>query len=310
MNWRYKALLQQVFAITPYAENMNYFFQRHVTKSLPVSDTEFVSIVKSAREHFDVFRRYYKGNIEEASFYEFGAGWECIIPLSFYGFGVQHQTLVDIRTLLRVELINDTIGKFQRLQAQAGVSRKPDKYIDESTKSDYASYLEQWYGIKYLAPCDARDTGLEDNSIDFITSTNTLEHISYNDIQRILKECYRLLTCNGIMIFKIDYQDHYSYFDPHISVYNFLQYSDAAWKLFNPSIHYQNRLRHKDYIDLIETSGFVVVEELQREGTDEDIQTLRELNLYKKFAGKYTVNELAVRGSHLVIRKRDAGGQI
>lgn len=40
------------------------------------------------------------------------------------------------------------------------------------------------------------------------------------------------------------------------------------------------------------------MEEHQREGTDEVLQTLRELNL-SNFAGKYTLSELAVRGSQV-----------
>ena len=70
----------------------------------------------------------------------------------------------------------------------------------------------------------------------------------------------------------IDYLDHYSYFDKKISAYNYLQYSDATWALFNPALHYQNRLRHRDYLDLFYAAGFEVVEEERYGGTEREFR--------------------------------------
>lgn len=241
MNWRYKALLQLVFSNIPCGERLNYLFQRFVMKSLPVSDAKFVSIVTSAKEHMDIVNKYCKQPLKDVTFYEFGAGWDLIIPLAFCAYGVEHQILVDIRNLLRCELVNDTVKKFQQNAIDLELPQRIDKFLSEN---NLLSFLEEYYGIKYLAPCDARNTGLEAGSVDVITSTNTLEHISPHDIKNILLECHRLLRNDGLMSLFIDYKDHYSYFDHSISAYNFLQYSDRKWMLFNPSLHYQNRLRH------------------------------------------------------------------
>ncbi|MDA2912732.1 class I SAM-dependent methyltransferase [Acidobacteriia bacterium AH_259_A11_L15] len=266
-----------------------------------------MEIVTSARKHFEAFRRYSRRNIAETVFYEFGAGWDLIIPISFYAFGVERQTLVDKRKLLRFELVNDTVGRFQRLQHELHISRFPDKCFEEGSKSDRVFLLEKWYGIKYLAPCDARKTELRGASIDFITSTNTLEHISAHDVRLILEECHRLLKDDGLMSLTIDYQDHYSYFDSQISVYNFLQYSPAAWKLYNSSLHFQNRIRHREYLDLINRSGFVVEEENLIEGSNEDLEILRRFALAPTFRELYTPAELAIRGGDLVLRKQTRG---
>jgi SAM-dependent methyltransferase len=302
MNWKYKALLQLFFSNVPLGERLNYFFQRHVMKSLPTTDAKFSSNVSTAKEHIDMIERFYHRPLGSATFYEFGSGWDMKIPLAFYAFGVQHQILIDIRNLVRPDLVNDTIEKYQRIDLNFVIPRKPARYI-EGKRRDLAPLLKKYYGIDFRAPYDARQTDIESCSIDCITSTNTLEHIPVQDIRGILKECYRILKDDGLMSFRIDYQDHYSYFDHNISVYNFLQYSDKAWIWFNPKLHYQNRLRHRDYIDLFQKSGFEVIVERRRDGTETDLQTISRLSLDAKH-NAYSLPELAVRGALVVMRKR------
>lgn len=156
--------------------------------------------------------------------------------------------------------------------------------------------------IDYRTPCNARTTGLDLGSIDCITSTNTLEHIPPQDIHAILRECYRLLRDDGFMSFRIDYQDHYSYFDSSISVYNFLQYSNKAWRFFSPALQYQNRLRHKDYLELFQSVGFEIIEERRKDGTAVDLEIIKQLRLDKRFR-EYSLQELAIRNSLIILRK-------
>jgi len=164
-------------------------------------------------------------------------------------------------------------------------------------------FFSKPYGIQYKAPYDARKTGLSDNSIDCITSTNTLEHIPPNEIKAILKECYRILKKDGILSFQIDYQDHYSYFDKNISVYNFLKFNQGTWNtFFNPSLHYQNRLRHKEYLQLFYESGFNILEDNYYGGTPSDIEQIKTVRINKQFSN-YDLNELAIRGTFIVLRK-------
>jgi len=212
--------------------------------------------------------------------------------------------LTDIKSLARIEIIKHTIKQFTKINSDnIKIKRTPNQYLDGKTKKECLFQLKQYYGIEYLAPCDARNTHLESNSINFITSTNTLEHIPRQDIQAILKECHRLLKPNGIMSFIIDYQDHYSFFDKNISVYNFLRYSDFTWKIFNPSLHYQNRLRHKDYQNLIKSAGFTILEEHPNKTTEDDIEKIKKINLAKIFKEKYKLDELILQYSHLILGK-------
>jgi hypothetical protein len=160
--------------------------------------------------------------------------------------------------------------------------------------------LRERYGIDYLAPRDARRTGLPAQSIDLIHSTNTMEHIPPADLRLILGECRRLLAPAGLVSLYIDYRDHYSYADRGISVYNFLQYSDAAWSRFNSSLQYQNRLRHPDYLELAGQCGFRILSERRVAPSDTDRRLLRRLELDARFR-RYDCEDLAVQGAHLVM---------
>ncbi len=309
MNWKYKALLHHLLSRLPLREQVHYFFQRFVTRKLPIPGPTFARRVSIAKKHIDFVQQYYSNRPPaEATFYEYGAGWDMVVPLAFYAFGVDRQIAVDIRNMVRPQLVNDTIEKYHETALDLAFLRKPDKYLDGGSPHCLA-LLKEYYGINYRAPCDARCTGLRAGSIDCITSTDVLEHVPPHDIQAILRECYRLLRDGGVMSCRIDYTDHYSHFDKSISPYNFLQYSDKAWALFNPPLHYQNRLRHRDYLDLLRAAGFAVVEEQCREGTEADLQTLERLPLDPRF-GAYSLSDLAVRNALIVVRKRDQSSAV
>jgi len=290
--------VQAGFSIVPLGERINYVCKRVVTKSLPTNDEKFRSIVCRAEEHLGVLQRCRGRAFSQAMFYEFGAGPDLIIPLAFYGFGIEHQILVDIRKLSRVMVVNHTIGQYRRTALD--MPRTPERRI--ARQGDLVPLLMDHYGIDYRAPCDARDTGIPSGSIDCITSTNTLEHIPRADIVSILRECRRILQDDGLVSLQIDYQDHYAYCDGSISVYNFLQYSERRWKLFNPGLHYQNRLRHRDYLALVRDTGFKVIEERRCDSTAADLDLIERLSINKCFR-HYTREELTVRSSHIVLQK-------
>jgi SAM-dependent methyltransferase len=257
--------------------------------------------VSSAKKHIGAAKEFLKCQLNEAIFYEFGAGWNLVIPLAFYACGAERQILVDIRNLLRSKLVNDSIEKFQRIALDKTLLRKPNQFLNK--KHDFLISLEKYYGIEYRAPCDARNTGLETCSVDFVTSTNILEHIHPQGIQAILRECHRILKDDGIVSLFIDYKDHYAYFDRAISVYNFLRYSDRVWAFLNPALHYQNRLRHRDYLKIFEREGFEILKSNCIDGTVADLDIIERLPLDKRFR-TCSPEELSIRSSHIILHKQ------
>ena len=301
-HWQGKAALMHIFSVSPWGKELHYLAQRCVTRSLPSTNEKFAESFGRAEKHLKALARFSSAEFDGARFYEFGAGWELAIPLSFYVLGVRAQVLVDIRRLLRVELVNETVRKLQKIGRENRVVRIPESFLDERDSERWTQVLQEQYGIVYLAPCDARRTGLEQKTVDFITSTNTLEHIPPDDIRMILAECRRLLKKGGLMSFIIDYQDHYSYCDESITAYNFLKYSDAAWRLYNPAFHYQNRLRHKDYACLFQEEGFQIIEENVVEPSKDDIASLQQTRISRQFKKHYSVPDLGIRSAHTVLR--------
>lgn len=298
MVWKYKAILQNAFSNIPFGKSFNYFFQKYITRNLPVKDTELKEKFYFASKHISNFNKYGKYSLSEVTFYEFGAGWDLLQPLILYSLGVNEQIIIDINKLVKFQLVSNSIERISQLE----IERKLNKsFVD---KSQFIPLLSKFYGIDYRAPYDARKTNLEEKSIDCITSTNTLEHIPSQDIKAILKECHRILKDDGIMSFQIDYQDHYSYFDTNISVYNFIKFSDQTWNLFfNPSLHYQNRLRHIDYLNIFNEAGFKILQEEVNRGTPQDLKTIQTISINEKFS-HYSLKEIAIRRALIVLTKK------
>src|SRR3982074_2853168 len=95
MNWRVKAFLQQLLSRVPQGERLNNFLQRHVTRSLPTGVGSCAVIVWQAWEHVRTIARRCRRALGDSVFYEFGAGWDLMIPLAYYGLRVNRQILVN-----------------------------------------------------------------------------------------------------------------------------------------------------------------------------------------------------------------------
>jgi SAM-dependent methyltransferase len=288
MRWLAKAFLQKSLSALPQGERANYLLQRHVTHSLPGPEAGFRRRFERAARHVDAYAEHGPDRpLGEAVFYEFGAGWDLAVPLSCWALGVERQVIVDVRPNVRAELVSTSIERLGRLASERGL-RDPGGAIAS------AEELEPRFGIRYLAPLDARATGLPVGSVDFVTSTSTLEHIPEGDLVPILAECRRLLRRDGAVSSRIDLSDHFSHFDHSLSPYNFLRYSDRRWSLVNSNLLHQNRLRRPDYVSAFERAGLCVVAEKPwrpNAALPEDID--------ERFRG-YEPDDLAVVGLRIV----------
>jgi SAM-dependent methyltransferase len=305
VRWLAKAAAQRAFGLLPnQGEGLNYALQRHVIRSLPAGEQTFRRKFARALQHLRVFEEHGSGvALGDATFYEFGAGWDLAIPLGFTALGVKSQVLVDIRPVVRAALVNDALLSYGRLwdelESEAGRGLVPLGAPDVTATAE----LEPRFGIRYLAPCDARATGLPPASVDFVSSTDVCEHIPRADLAAILRECVRLLRPGGLVSFRIDLTDHYSYFDRSLSRYHFLRYSDSRWRWVNSPLQFQNRLRVTDYRRLVEEAGLEVVTwtpSLPKNAVAE----LARLPLDAHFADGYTPEELGVTVLSFVARRQ------
>lgn len=298
--WKAKALLQTGLPLFPSGHAVNYLLQRHLTRRLPLGESQILDAAQLALGHLRRVGPWLAKPLRACTFFEFGAGYDLSVALSLWSLGVERQLLVDVRALAHAVCVNDVIDKLARLALPAPFARRPPRAVRPGF---LAADLKAHYGIEYRAPCDARATGLPGGSVDCITSTATLEHIPPADIASILRECRRIAAPGSPLSFVIDYQDHYSFFDPTIGPYNFLRYSESEWQRFNPPLHFQNRLRHKNHLALFAEAGIEVLDERRVGGTEEDLEALARVPLHARFQS-YRPEELAVRGSELLLVAR------
>ncbi len=233
MDWRVKAIGHWVISLSPRSDDLGYLMQRRVTKTLPMSEELFTDHIAAAERHVRLATAYL--GHRPATSYEFGAGWDLVVPLVLARDGLRDQTLTDVRRLVRQELVADSAVR---------LGMEPDLGA---------------LGITYLAPVDAMATGLPSASFDLVTSTDTLEHVPRRQLVPLLSESRRLLRPGGVLTARIDYRDHYAYGDPSIAPFHFLRYGRRSWRRWNPPSHFQSRLRHVDHVRAIESAGLEIV---------------------------------------------------
>lgn len=304
MNFKYKAYIQNFFSSVPQGERLNYFFQKNITHSLPISDADLSDKIETVKLHFNNFKKYSNGKDEKnCRYYEFGSGYDMVIPIGISLLGFGNLICIDIRELVFPDLINNSVKRLIKYKNSFGEKAEILNSVPHVNSKNFREVLKEYFNINYEAPLDAKDTGIESNSIDFILSNATMEHIPHKDLPGIMKESFRILKPEGIMSNVIDYRDHWSFFDDSISVYNYLQYSENDWKKLNPSIMYQNRMRHIDYIKIIKEAGFEIIEEKPVHPGRNESELLKKINLSENFLNNYSLEELGIKSSMLVLRK-------
>lgn len=298
MTWQQKAFIQKIFSALPfsYGVKLNFLCQKYITKGLPRSFEGFKGCYQGKVEKaFNSFKKYTNlKDFSSKSYFEFGAGWDLITPIGMSRKGMGHTYIIDIRELIIPSLIKTTISQYDKL---LGYTSK-----QLGGGGNTKDLLQNTYNINYSIQ-DATRTNFPSCSMDFIASYVVLEHIPADVILNILKECFRIAKDGAIIVFLIDYQDHFSYFDKSISVYNYLTFTTKQWeKHYNPPLHYQNRLRHSDYKKFIIESGFTILEETPFMPTKEQEDTLLSLSLAEEFK-KYSFDDLKILGSYFVLKK-------
>ena len=300
INWRRKAATQRLLSRIPCGEQLNYLLSKYVTRHLPPSEATFRRDVSFAKQYLEAFRKFGSRAVEHSTFYEFGVGWDLTVALAFYSLGVNRQIVVDLRRLLKPSLLAMTAARLNRLAGESGGMRLLPELEKPMGTRLLIETLSNNYGIDYRAPFDARNSGLESGSIDCITSTKVLCHIPEHDLGLIMGECNRLLRADGLAAFVIDYRDQYSYSDRTIGPYNFLQFSDAQWAYFNPSLHYQNRMRHSDYARVFKQTGFEPLVEVGAPPDHETGQVFDRIALALRFASYDPWDLKLVRGEFVL----------
>lgn len=289
MRWQTKARAFSVLSHIPLGEDIHYALQRYVTRRLPRPEKQVRSIYTLAQRLLDVHEKYSLRPLRDSTCFEFGAGRDLIIPLAFSAHGARRFITVDIERLAKLELIRSNAAIISRVSGNS--------HPDLNSLED----LERSWRIEYRAPADARTTGLPAGSIDCAVSVETLEHIPKGDIAAILKELRRIMRPDGLVLMQIDYGDHFKGFDPSISSFNFLTYSEEDWAPFQSRFQYVNRLRHSEYLQLFSEAGFELLSDQPDRRTPEQHILERLAPCFRGFSEE----DLFTLGSLIVGRPAD-----
>lgn len=294
MNFRIKCIMQTIFGMLPNSEQMNYIAQKYISRNLPPSRQMYHSKFIQAMEHHKSFVAH--KSVDNAIVYEIECGWHLAMALVFCTLGYNRIKALDVNDHIRSELVN-TIVRYLREDGKISVSTIDIK------KNKMKGMLEDEFRIDLLIPGDSTQTGMDDQSVDFIYSQEVFEHIEPVLLTPIMNECHRVLKDDGLISFYINYADHYCSIDKKITPYNFLRYDDKKWKKYNPCLHYVNRLRHKDFLKIFQEAGFKVVEETVYRPNGWE-QMLKKFPLSEKFSDIYTLDEISITSARIILQKR------
>lgn len=302
--WVQKAIVQKTISYLPFSHKINFFFQKHVTKGIYLTDDYFYDRLGHAKNHIESFKNYSKKQIPESSL-EIGTGWYPVVPICFFLIGVNRIYSVDVTFLTSKERLFITLNKFSECydtgKLKDYITILPERYsvlkkiLVDFKKLSIVDILDK-LKLKYLIE-DARNLSLESNSIDLINSNNTFEHIYPEILIPILKDFKRVIKQNeGVMSHFIDMSDHFAHFDKSINIYNFLQFSNSKWKWIDNSIQPQSRIRIYDYKKIYSDLQLPISEESFRTG---DVIKLKSISLAKHYLNQ-PLSEIAISHCHFV----------
>ena len=268
-SWYVKAALQGSMSHFPDPQRANRLLQRVVTGRLELSDAFFEKKLVAAQRHLDNWRRVADSGGSPDVVVELGTGWHPVVPVAMALSGVGRVISVDLQPLFQDEQIIETLEAFR-----SHIDRHPQAFEPAAASrvalalamspGDGRQRLDS-LGVSSLV-ADASKLAMGSASVDLVTSNNTLEHIPADALASILSEFRRVIRPGGASSHLIDLADHYAGFDSSLTPYHFLRFSQRRWELFNNSLQYQNRLRHSQYLDIFERSGwFLTAEDVTRD---------------------------------------------
>ncbi len=241
-NWVFKIAVFWILSLFP--SKLLFYLQQNIT----LRSVKPILVIDSDWDYaFDKINNCKKKNIR---LIEFGAGrnlaQNIFLSLKFENL---HQTVVDINRMVNSRLF---------FQAYNEISLLLGKEVDLEIKN--MDELLVKLRISYESPIDIANYKPE-TLFDICLSKDTIEHIPTKKIDLILKNISKILHKEGLLISCVDYSDHYSHTSMNLSKINFLKYNRFIWSFLNPPNHYQNRIRHSDYIKLLNKNNFITDEE-------------------------------------------------
>lgn len=295
-HWLLKSLIHRAISCLPCPQKWNELLQEHVTKSLGLSEQHCLGMIANARRHLDV--RWQRSDKTDFVVMEIGTGWYPVAPVVAMLCGAERVWTFDIDPLLRAARLERMLAHMRRFASDGRLKvALPDlraerlEIISAPTGGDPVKRLRQM-GIEYRVQ-DASRTGLADRSVDHFFSHSVMQYIPRSPLEVLMRECLRVARPHATHSHHILLKDQYSIFDHSITPFDFMRFSDRAWRWLDSPLIPQTRLRIRDYREAFAATGWRMLAENSDSG---DAAALRRVKLDRRFQG-YSEADLLVTGT-------------
>ncbi|MFA3917813.1 hypothetical protein [Ruegeria hyattellae] len=243
-------------------------------------------------------------DLRDSTILELGTGWYPVIPLMLRLAGARQIILTDAHPLLDRETLKAAVDflilRRTDLAERLGTSvEKIEETLSYPQDAPVDKALDE-LGMTYRVQATLNTMNVR---VDAIISHTVLEHVPPSVIVDLLEQSREILRPGGVISHGIDHSDHRAHRDARLSRVDFLRYSDAIWRLLclNPQ-DYTNRLRHSDYVAMVEAAGYELI--LERPLMDPVARTdLDGLALAPRFQSRHP-DDLAVLWTNIVARPK------
>ena len=306
MRWYLKSAGFKVLSAVPGGAKLYAFAQQHVTRSTTPNRPRVEQKIGVGLQYWQWLKAHGRAEaLRDGAILDFGAGWHPTIPLLNYSLGVPKQFLLDLTPLMASQRVVDTVRIFRDVVSDPGwpargeLRRVPEPVKNEDTPP---TDLLGRYGFSYHAPYDPASGALR-AAADAVFCTQVLLHISREGLGHCFQLLHDCLKPGGLLLATIHLMDLYSMADARITPYNHLKFSPQCWERWvNSSLMPFNRLKARDYRELLVAAGFSPLHFEVNAPSDADFAQLDSVKIHPYFQ-HYTREELVARHLFVVAQR-------
>ncbi|MBN2653637.1 MAG: methyltransferase domain-containing protein [Nitrospirae bacterium] len=294
----------------------NYQFSSYDSQAY---NNAFIELVSRGNSHnssfiYDtlIFTRYqrpfsrYMGRMPESTL-QIGPGGSLGCEVLFCMSGVKETFTLDPFPLMTFDIENymeslkllfNTIKLFEGINGfNASTLNTPEYQSIEKGVYKVGSGV-----IRHVHPRMFEDTGFGDESVDYLFSHATLEHV--RSPLKCIQETKRVLKKGSITAHCIDLRDHRNFDAP----LGFLRESDASWSMLmeeyckHDASGYMNRWRASEFVSEFEKNGFRILEVTPEMKVSDEMLDSELPNLDLKYK-TYKRDDLSVISVFIVAQK-------
>ncbi len=306
MGWRLKSAQFKLLSLLPAGDWLYTNLQERITGSTRATRGR---VEQKIQVGLDLWHWLQRQNDTEkliaGKLLDLGAGWHPTLPLLWYAFGNNQQTLVDVSPNMDAAKVTDTLREFREIISdpqwpdRASLRRRPEL---PHAHGPLAGPLLAPLGIEYLAPYG---NFLSDHpaQYDLVVCTQVLQHIPLPVLRTIFRDLHTCLKPGGLFHATVHFVGQFSSPFLRRGRYEHLNYSPEAWERWiNSSLMAFNRLKGPDYRETLEQAGFRLREFRLTAPDADDLAELKRMHVHRSFQ-HLAETDLAARGVSFVAEK-------